>query len=264
MSNIMCSIIIPVYNGSEFLEQTIQSCLQQTALEKIEVIIIDDCSTDNSYEIIHKFKDTSNVVVLKNEYNLGLMKTNNKAACVAQGQYLLFLGHDDLLEANHVEVMLGELDENTALLHCNANIIDENGKIFSRGVNDMMQKYRNYFFKYYIATRNIVHSTGALVSTKHFNMVNGWNEDYKNYGEWLLWAKLSSVGEVKYTTKVRALYRKHSTNITNTFTQKSVKKELFQYRLLCIEKAKKSIKNPLCLLAVSVTNFYKNSKEKKI
>jgi len=264
MSNIICSIIIPVYNGSKFLEETIQSCLSQTVLEKIEVIIIDDCSTDDSYKIIEKFKDMDHIVILKNEHNLGLMKTNNKAASLAQGKYLLFLGHDDLLEANHIEVMIAEVDENTALLHCNANIIDENGKIFSRGVNDIMQSYRNYFFHYYIATRNVVHSTGALVNAKYFSMVNGWNEDYKNYGEWLLWAKLSSVGKVKYTTKVRALYRKHSTNITNTFTQKSVKKELFQYRLLCIQEAKKSIKNPLCLLAVNVTNFYKNTKEKKI
>ena len=259
---IICSIIIPVYNGSKFIEKTIKSCLDQTLRQKIEIIAVDDCSKDDSYQILSQYSGMQNITIIKNEVNLGLMKTNNKAASMAQGTYLLFLGHDDMLEANHVEVMVSECDENVSLVHCNANLIDENDQVFSRGVNDTMQIYRNFFINYYISTRNIVHSTGALVSKKHFDMVHGWSEVYKNYGEWLLWAKLSSVAKVKYTTKVRALYRRHATNITNTFVEPEVKKELYQYRLLCTQEGSKNIKNPFVLLAVKLTNIYINAKER--
>ncbi len=261
--DIVCSIIIPVYNGSKFIKKTIESCLQQTLVKEIEIIIVDDCSKDDSYEIISEYDCLDNVTVVQNESNLGLMKTNNKAASMAQGKYLLFLGHDDMLETNHVEMMLLECDDEVSLVHCNANLIDEDDIVFSRGVNDMMQKYRNFFIHYYISTRNIVHSTGALISTKHFKQVDGWNEEYKNYGEWLMWAKLSRVGKVKYSTKVRALYRKHATNITNTFIQPEVKKELFQYRLLCIKEGSRNLQNPLLLVAVKLTNIYLNAKESK-
>jgi len=258
--SILVSIIIPVYNGEKFIKETIESCLNQTFLDSLEILIIDDCSKDNSMQIIKQFDSSGHIKIIQNIDNLGLMKSNNKAVLRARGKYLLFLGHDDCLVNNHVEVMIKESNDQTAIVHCNSNLIDAEGKIFGRGHHDIKQQVRNYFINYFLSLGNVIHSTGTLIQRSYFEQVGGWDEGYKNYGEWLLWCRLACVGKVKYTTKVRALYRKHSTNITNTFTEPEVKKELHTYALVCRSEAMKCIRNPLVLWSIKVLNHARDKK----
>jgi hypothetical protein len=63
--------------------------------------------------------------------------------------------------------------------------------------------------------------------------LGGWDEAYKQYGEWLYYIKELQYGDIKYTTKTKAFYRKHETNITNTFKKKDVRKLLDKYKQEC-------------------------------
>lgn len=244
MNDILCSILIPVYNGEKFLEKTLQSCIEQTIADKVEIIAIDDCSSDHSFEILQKIASLHpNVIVKKNEENMGIIKTVNKAAYMTKGKYLMFLGHDDMLRSNHIETMLKEFDEDTSLIHCNADLIDKDDDIFGIGVDDNKQIRKTKKIKYYLALGNVIHSTGAIVQKKYFTKVGGWDESYRNYGEWLLWIKLASVGKVKYSTRVKALYRRHETNITNSFEDKNIKPELLRFYEFCQQTAIRNIDN---------------------
>jgi len=243
---IVCSVIIPVYNGEKYIKQTIESCLMQSVIDNIEIIVIDDCSKDSSFEICRYFGTVSpNVIVVRNENNMGINKTLNKAALISKGKYILFLGHDDMLRPNHVETILNEFEEDTSFIHCNADLIDEDNKIFGVGVKDRLQMRKTKLIKYYLVTGNIVHSTGTIIQRKKFDDVGGFDEKFRNYGEWLLWIKLASLGKVKYSTKIRALYRRHDTNITNSFGDISVKVELLKYYEFCQDIALLQIKNSL-------------------
>lgn len=244
MNEMLCSILIPVYNGEKFLEKTIKSCLAQTIADKIEIIAIDDRSSDSSLEILEKFALLSpNVIAKRNEENMGIIKTVNKAASMAKGKYLMFLGHDDMLYRNHIEQMLKEFDDETSFVHCNADLIDKDDNIFGAGVDDANQLKKTKNIKYYLALGNVVHSTGVIIQKSFFDKVGGWDESYRNYGEWLLWIKLSSIGNVKYSTKVKALYRRHDTNITNSFEDKNVKPELLKFYEDCQQIAIANIDN---------------------
>lgn len=235
-----CSIIIPVFNGEQFIKKTIKSCLNQSI--PVEIIIINDASTDESEKIISKFTN-ENISYSLNQENLGLMKTLNKAIKNANSDYLLILGHDDLLEYNHVENMLNKFDEKTSFVHCNANLIDENDEIFGVGTSDMKQFIKTIFIRKYLSENCFIHSTGAIISKEFFNEVNGYDETFKNYGEWLLWIKLTNIGKVKYCFNTRAKYRRHKTNITNTFDDKSVKKDLKVFFDFCKQTAITLFKN---------------------
>lgn len=215
-----CSIIIPVYNGEKFIDKTIQSCLNQTV--PVEIIIINDASKDRSEEYILSYSD-NRIIYIKNDTNLGVMKSLNKAVKYAHSDYLLFLGHDDMLRANHVTSVLREFENDTAFIHCNADLIDVNDMIIGLGVNDLKQLQKTKYIKESLLISNIVHSTGTIINKKYFDQIGGWDERFKNYGEWLLWIKLANVGKVKYCTQVKAMYRRHETNITNTFTDANVK-----------------------------------------
>lgn len=92
------SIIVPIYNTEKYLDKCIQSVLCQTSCD-YELLLIDDCSTDSSYDIACKYQ-ADNVTILKNPSNSGLSKTRNMGIEHASGDYILFLDSDDYIDKN--------------------------------------------------------------------------------------------------------------------------------------------------------------------
>lgn len=102
------SIIIPVYNTSEYLEKCLNSVLNQN-LENIEILIIDDASTDNSLQILERFKNSDQRIVLKEfEYNQGQAIARNWGISHAKGDYILFVDSDDFSETNVLKDLYNE------------------------------------------------------------------------------------------------------------------------------------------------------------
>ncbi len=98
MENILISVIIPVYNVSEYLPQCLDSVLQQD-YENLEIICVEDCSTDSSREILEIYKKRfSHIKIIQNKQNIGLGLTRNEGLKVATGEYIHFLDSDDWLE----------------------------------------------------------------------------------------------------------------------------------------------------------------------
>lgn len=91
----LVSIIIPTHNRSEYVKRAIQSCLDQT-YEDIEVIVVDDASTDNTEGVVTSFSD-ERVTYVRNDENLGAPKTRNRGLDLARGEYINFLDDDDEL-----------------------------------------------------------------------------------------------------------------------------------------------------------------------
>ena len=85
------SILIPVYNQESLIERCINSIPKR---DDIEIIVVDDCSTDNTLKVLEKF---DNIKIIKNETNLGIGSTRNKLLDNASGDYIFFLDSDDYL-----------------------------------------------------------------------------------------------------------------------------------------------------------------------
>ena len=97
----LVSIIIPAYNVERTVRETLESVVNQS-YKGLEVIIVDDGSTDNTFNIITEFaKDYSNIQVFK-KYNEGLPATRNYGFQFVSGEYLLFLDADDILDESYV------------------------------------------------------------------------------------------------------------------------------------------------------------------
>ena len=99
MNNPLVSIIIPCYNNEAFVKQAIESALQQT-YTNVEIIVIDDGSTDGSLEIIRSFE---NHIQWETGSNQGAPKARNRGLELAQGEYIRFLDADDILFRNCLE-----------------------------------------------------------------------------------------------------------------------------------------------------------------
>ncbi len=103
------SLIMPVYNAEKFLDKSIDSVLEQT-FKDFELILVDDCSKDDSYELCNKYALNDNrVKLLKNESNSGASKTRNNGIDQAIGRYIGFVDADDWLELDLLEIVHKEL-----------------------------------------------------------------------------------------------------------------------------------------------------------
>lgn len=126
----LISIIIPVHNSSKYLDSCLESITKQT-YKNIEIICIENGSTDNSLEKLKKYKDKIKIEILKES---GLSKARNKGIELANGKYIAFLDSDDQLELTFIEELYNNLKENNSDMSiCNfKEIYEETNKIILR------------------------------------------------------------------------------------------------------------------------------------
>lgn len=105
------SIIIPNYNNLNYIEKCINS-IEQINTNIYEIIIIDDCSLDNSYELIkRKYLNINHIKIIRNKENIGLGETRNKGILNSKGEYLIFLDSDDKLKFNNLDKLKEKVSE---------------------------------------------------------------------------------------------------------------------------------------------------------
>ena len=121
------SIIITVYNSSKFLKKCLDSIINQS-LKDIEIICVDDCSTDNSLEILQEYaKNDDRIILLQQEKNQGQGVARNKAMQIAKGEYIGFVDSDDWIELNTYKKAYNWAKETNAdLINWGMEIIPEN------------------------------------------------------------------------------------------------------------------------------------------
>lgn len=128
--NSLISILMPTYNVKNYVYEAVQSVIRQT-YSNFELIIVDDCSTDGTYEILQNLaKEDYRIKLYRNSSNLKICKTLNKALSKAKGLYIGRMDGDDISEANRFELLKKYLDENPLIMLVGSSLIsiDETGK----------------------------------------------------------------------------------------------------------------------------------------
>ena len=170
------TVLMTVYNGSDYLNEAIESALCQT-LNNFEFLIIDDASTDNSIEIINSYSD-SRIKLLINDKNIGQTASLNKGLAIAQGTYIARLDQDDVSLANRVEEQISYLEKNPDLdIVCSwEHTIDHNGK----RIRDWKTEIRNYgeFLGPVLLGLCPIWHPSIAFKTKAMINAGGFNADY--------------------------------------------------------------------------------------
>ncbi len=179
----LVSVIMGIYNipTKDILSKSINSILNQS-YKNIEFIIIDDCSTNNTYDWANEItKNDNRVILMKNERNLGLAKTLNICLKVARGKYIARMDGDDFCDLSRIEKQVRFLKSNPNYKLVNSSMIlfDENGEWGKRNVQ------QNITVKSFLFTNPIHHPT-IFTYKECYDQVNGYcekwyatrNEDY--------------------------------------------------------------------------------------
>lgn len=128
MNKNLISVIVPVYNVSKYLNQCIESIINQT-YTNLEIILIDDGSNDESEKICDEYKNKDDRIIVIHQENGGLSAARNAGLDICKGKYISFVDSDDYPEPNFIDCLYSSLIENNVKVSmCDINHVDENSQ----------------------------------------------------------------------------------------------------------------------------------------
>ena len=161
------SIIVPVYNVEKYLHRCVDSLIKQT-YKNIEIILVNDGSTDSSGSICDDFKSKDSRINVIHQKNQGVAETRNSGLKIAQGEYIVFVDSDDTIELNSCEVFNDfiEVNENLDILCGGANILEKNRIYNYKFINNEKENIMSglEFLKLQLENKNkVYHSSWIIV-----------------------------------------------------------------------------------------------------
>jgi len=221
----LVSICIPTYNSEKWIKATIQSALAQTWLKK-EIIIVDDGSSDNTFQIAKEFESKSVKVITQT--NMGACAARNRALSISQGDFIQWLDSDDLLAPDKIEIQLTNSDTSpqTRILHSSAW-----GRFYFRlkktkfNPDPLWQDLSpiDWLLKH-LGDGKMMHPAAWLVSRKLSDMAGQWDERIKLNQDGEYFCRVVASSElVKFNLKARCYYRSGNfSSISKNRTEKSL------------------------------------------
>lgn len=212
------SVIVPNYNHAPFLRQRFDSIFNQT-FQDIEVIILDDCSTDNSKEIIEEYRNkpqTSHIVY--NKANSGSpFKQWAKGFDLAQGEYIWIAESDDWAELNFLEATLPILEskKNLSLIFSASKVVSRKSKIEISPFSTSTEMLGLEFIKKRMIIDNAIPNASAVLFRR--DRLFSISKNYQNFrgaGDYLFWIYLCELGDVFFLAKPLNFFRLHQNNTT--------------------------------------------------
>lgn len=214
MSNPLVSIVIPCYNHEQFVQDCIQSVIDQT-YENIELIIIDDGSKDNSVlkiqEMTEKCKKRFSRFEVRSRPNRGLSATLNESIEWCKGKYFAAVASDDIILKSKIDLQVNFMEENTDItaIFGSANYIDESNNV---KIIDPLKQQEYVFDKIFLNECQFYAPT-QLMRKSILDEIGGYNTDIL-VEDWYMWLKMAEKGRVYCLSDKLANYRIHANNTT--------------------------------------------------
>lgn len=253
MSGPVVSVVVPSYNHAQFLEQRLESILNQT-FQDFELIILDDVSPDHSREIIENYRNHPKVSqIIFNEKNSGstFFQWNKAILEIAKGDYIWIAESDDVAEPNFLECLLDGIQSKSDIniAFSQSTRMNKDGEITGDWLNHTLDlKYSEvfnqpfvmngveYLEKYLVYKNTIPNASAALFRRSTYIAVGGAEVDLKTNGDWDLWFKILLKGSIFYTPEKLNHFRYHNSSViakesTRKGNRINHKKKLYEFDL---------------------------------
>tara|TARA_B100000242_G_scaffold290693_2_gene262556 strand:+ start:2171 stop:3439 length:1269 start_codon:yes stop_codon:yes gene_type:complete len=237
-------------NYSKYLDKCINSVINQT-YKKIEYIIIDDGSTDNSISILNKYKKFNNIKVYFQKKS-GLIKSINKAIKVSSGEYIVRLDSDDFLHKDAIKILLKKLFElKASVIFPDYYTVDEKDNILNR-------IKRHNFQKNVTLLNQPAHGACTLYKRSVFEEVGAYSKKYDCQDGVYMWFKVINKYKIGNVNKPLFYYRQHRNSLTRK-TSKIIKTKQLIFR----EFNKKKVNN-ICFFPIrKLSEINQNTQKSK-
>jgi len=237
--NELVSVVVTSYNHAEYLKQRMESLLRQT-YSPIEIIVIDDCSTDESVRILYEYIKKPNVEIVVLEKNGGYANACNLGVALCKGDYIMFAECDDYNEPEHIKILMRSFNEekNSGVAYCRSNMVDRHGQIIGNDFENREKSFKalcskdtlipkDMMQKFFLISCVVPNMSAALIRKKYFNVAGGFDPQYKACADWDFWCRISEHCDFYYVSKTLNNFRRHPTTVGNIFGFRTQSLEIF-------------------------------------
>ncbi len=213
MNSNLISIAMCTYNGDRFIKEQLDSILNQT-YKNLEIIICDDCSSDNTINIIKEYiKNDNRIKFFKNKKNLGFVKNFEQAISLCKGDFIALADQDDIWKINKLELFLNDINHNV-LIYSDAILIDINGheigeELIRRNSCLVSGKCNKAFF-----LSNCVSGNTLMFKRELIEHILPIPEKISYHDIWIAFVA-STYSTITYTDEAMTYYRRYADQVTN-------------------------------------------------
>lgn len=242
------SIVTPTYNRPELLKISINSVLSQTYRD-FELIVIDDCSSDNTPGVLEGFRD-ERLKVIRNSSNKGIAAVRNIGVASSQGKYIAFLDDDDEWLPDKLEKQIRIMEDGSESLGCVYSGCLTTGPDGSEIVSTSIPRYRNKVLNE-LLLENFITTSTTLVKKSCIEKAGLFDEDIPYGEDYDMWIRIAEDFEFDFAPEPLTKYRIHPNSITKNYAKviNGIGKILSKHRRL-FARNKRAYGNHLLLLGV--------------
>lgn len=238
----MVSVIVPNFNHADFLDQRILSIINQT-YQDFELILLDDCSTDNSREVIEKYRTNLHVSnIIYNSKNSGSTFIQwQKGFDLSKGKYIWIAESDDYADKNFLKTLVDCLENNpkAVLAFSGINYVNKSGTIIKRTRGEKTEIHYfpgNSFIHGGMLTGNMIANASAAVFSK--KVLSSISKEYMSYttsGDRLFWIEIAKNGDVCKVNQHLDYFRQHAGEVSYSAvrTGRQIEESYRIYKYLC-------------------------------
>ena len=226
----LVSVIIPNYCHARYLDERIQSVLNQT-YNNFELIILDDCSPDNgaSINVIEKYRSNPHIShIIYNDVNSGSTFIQwNKGFSLAKGEYIWIAESDDSCDEKLLESLVTLLDKNpnASVAFCKSVAFNEDGlwnPIGYQGKEDLVLSGHQFIHDRMRSGTGILNASAAVFRKNKLSQVKGLYRNFKGSGDRMFWIEMAEQGDIAYSSIGLNKFRLHLSNSTKKFGESGV------------------------------------------
>ena len=235
MNKPLVSIALCTYNGAAYLTEQLDSLVNQT-YTNIEIIVVDDCSKDNTFNILSDYAARYPQFKLhKNEQNLGFVKNFERAAGLCTGELIALCDQDDIWHHQKIALQVEAMKDNIFVYH-DSEFIHQDGTRMNRKISDVMNFYRGgdpLVFLFF----NCVSGHAILMKRSLLDDALPLKEDY--FHDWWLAYVATNLGTIDFIPQCLVKYRQHDKSDTNML---GLQREADNYKFSSVYKIERQYK----------------------
>lgn len=244
----LVSVVVASYNHAEFLDQRMQSLLAQT-YPNIEILVIEDCSPDNSLEVLRRYEDDSRVKLVVREANGGWVAVSNQGIELAKGEYILFANCDDACAPELIERLVAAIERRptVGIAFCRSLLVDADDAVIGDDFARREPAFRTRCADDTLLTgaemsRFLFHScvipnlSAALMRRECFDQIGNFTSAYRANGDWDFFFRVAASYDFAYVAAPLNRFRQHETTIRSLLEGRITYEEFFRLLLGQIRK----------------------------
>jgi len=236
----LVSVIVASYNHAEYLSQRMNGLLAQS-YKNMEIIVIDDKSSDNSLEVLSKYHSEPTVKIIAREQNSGWINVSNYGAEIASGEYIIFANCDDDCDPLMIERLVEGLEEKSSagVAYCRSILIDPENNVLGDDFEGRETAFKQKcssdtlisgkeMGKFLLDSCVIPNLSAVLIRKDCFSFVGGLTKNYLVCGDWEFFFKIAEQFDFFYIIEPLNKFRQHGTTIRSQTKGRIVLDEYFR------------------------------------